>query len=85
MSGICDVEMRMSCVDRLARIEQMLKDRIEQSQQDRQRMEDILVRHELRIFGLEKWRNWMVGACGVLGAFATGVSEWLKNHLQIQI
>lgn len=85
MNGICDVDMRITCVDRLARIEQMLKDRIEQSQQERQRIEDILVRHELRIFGLEKWRNWMVGACGVLGAFMAGAGEWLKDHLRIQI
>lgn len=85
MNGICDVDIRMTCVDRLARIEQMLKDRIEQSQQERQRIEDVLVRHELRIFSLEKWRNWMVGACGVFGAFMAGVGDWLKQHLHIRI
>jgi hypothetical protein len=84
MNDICDNEIRINCVDRLARIEQMLKDRIEQSRQEQQRVDDILIQHEHRIWGLEKWRNWVLGACGVLGAIGVGAVQWFKNHLQFQ-
>ena len=77
----CDPEMRVECVDRLARIEQMLKDRIEQGKETERRVEGMLTRHEHRISALERWRNWMLGACGVAGS----VIVIIKNHLRFQV
>jgi hypothetical protein len=82
--NFCDAEMRVSCAERLARIEQMLKDRMEQSKEDRQRFEDLLMRHEHRIVSLEKWRNWVLGFGAVCVSVALGFWQWIKNHIQFQ-
>lgn len=83
--NFCDSEMRVNCVDRLARIEQMLKDRVEQTKHDRQRMDKILISHENRISMLEKWRHWILGTIGICGGIVVGFWQWLKNHLQLDI
>ncbi|MFZ5807073.1 MAG: hypothetical protein ACOY3I_07700 [Verrucomicrobiota bacterium] len=83
--NFCDPEMRVDCADRLARIEQMLKDRIEQAQNDRQRIEDILFHHEDRISVLEKWRHWVLGVAGICGAITVALWEWVKGHLQFHV
>lgn len=71
--------MRVLCAERLARIEQLLKDRIEQAQQEHQRIYGVLSKHENRISILEKWQHWVVGAAAVVGSGITLFWERIKN------
>jgi hypothetical protein len=80
-SSHCDLTIRIACADRLARIEQMLKDRIEQAGLEHKRIENILARYDQRLSRLERWQNWMMGVAAVIGSGATVLWNLIKTQV----
>lgn len=71
MSEECSAKVQVQCEGRLARIEQLLEDKLEQGEREFERFGKILEQHASKISRLEKWQHWVIGAGAVIGAVLT--------------